>query len=274
MQIQKFIKFPAIEPIVNIGVADKVETGKSVKIGVELDPPIGAIPDLVYKISNQTIASCNGFCVFGKQEGMTSLEVYHKGDKKPFFTKDIRIYKRNRITKLILSDDTLVLGTGDRKRIHCDFFPRNADNVQTITWKSSDEKIAKVDSRGSVIAVGVGNCRLICMAEQVSAQCICTVKPYLQEIFFEFELENDVLTLEPMDEFVLGIKTCPDNCVDDNLFITSSDYSVVNVVKNTLYAKIKGEAIITIQNSNGRISRNFKVVVSKKKVGFFAKIFK
>lgn len=267
-------KISAIEPIVKVHIADRIESGKSRKIDVELDPPVGAIPDLVFKTSNQNIASCDGICVFGKQEGVTSLEVYHKGDKKPFFKKDIRIYKRNRITKLILSDDMLILGEGDKKRVHCDYFPQNADNVQSITWKSSDETIAKVDSRGAVAAVGRGNCRLICTAEHVSAQCMCTVKPYLQEIFFDFELENDVLILEPMDEFVLRIKTYPDNCIDNDLFITSSDYSIVNVVKNTLYAKIKGEAIITIQNSNGRISRNFKVMISKKKVGFFAKIFK
>ena len=48
---------------------------------------------------------------------------------------------------------------------------------------------------------------------------------------------------------------------------------MVNVVKNTLYAKDKGEAEITIRNSTGRVSQSFKAVIAKKKVGFFKSLF-
>ncbi|MDO4301288.1 MAG: Ig-like domain-containing protein [Clostridia bacterium] len=268
-----FKKIYAVEPIIRINVDDKIEVGKSAKINISLDPPIGNIPKLIYKITNQSIAVCDGLCVSAKQAGTTNLEVYRNGDKKPFFTKPIQTYKRNRITKIFLSDDSILIGVGDNKKLTADYFPQNADNINTITWKSSDKAIIKVDKNGFIEAIGVGNCRIICMAENVSAQCKCQVKPYLKDITFDFDLENGVMNLEPMTEINLKIKTFPNNCIDDDLSIISSDYNVVNVVKTTLYAKTKGEATITVKNKTGSVSQCFKVVITKKKNSFFKNLF-
>jgi len=269
----EFYRIYATAPLIDIDVIDVIELGKSAKITVSFDPPVGKEPDLIYKVTNQNIASCDGLCVFGKQEGIASLEVYQEGDKKPFHTKELRVIRRNRITKIMLSDDSILLGKGDRKRVGCDYAPQNADNVSSITWKSSDESVVSVDSNGTLAAVGAGNCRIICSAENISAQCMCTVKPYLEYIIFEFELHDGVMNLEPMTVVKLKIKTYPDSCVDDEWTITSSDCNAVNAVKDTLYAKAKGNAIITVKNSSGRISQNFEVVVTKKKAGFFKTIF-
>lgn len=270
----KFHKIYATDPIINIRIPDKIEVGKSTKIPMEFDPPVSEKPDLVYNVINQTVASCDGLCILGRQEGAATLEVYRQGDKKPFFVKEIQVIKRNRITSIVLSENTLLMGISDRKRIGCDYFPRDADNVRSIVWKSSDQNVIRVDSNGTLTAVGKGNCRIICTAENISAQCICTVKPYLKDVSFEFNLNEDVMRLEPMEEFALKIQTHPDDCVDGSLSVRSSDNSVVNVIKSTLYAKSNGEAMITVENSNGTISRKFKVIVTKKKAGFFAKLFK
>lgn len=269
----EFNKIYAVEPIIKINVDDKIEVGKSTKINIFLDPPIGDVPKLIYKITNQSIAVCDGLCVSAKQEGITNLEVYRSGDKKPFFTKSMQAYKRNRITKIILSDDSALIGVGDNKKLIADYFPQNADNINTIVWKSSDEAVVKVDNNGFINAVGIGSCRIICIAENVSAQCVCQVKPYLKNIYFDFDLVNGVMNLEPMAEIYLKVKTFPDDCIDDDLIITSSDYNVANVVKTTLYAKTKGEAIITVKNKSERVSQSFKVVIAKKKNIFFRNLF-
>lgn len=266
-------KLSCIEPLIGVEVENRIEVGKSAKISVSLDPPLGQVPKLIYKIANHHVASCDGLCVFGKQEGSANLEVYRSGDAKPFAVREISVYKRNRITKLILSDDSLLLGVGDRKRIKCDYAPVDADNTQTITWKSSDESVIRIDKNGGISAISKGACRIICTAENVSAQCICTVKPYLKDISVDIELEEGVLYLEPLSEITLQVAITPSDCVDGELTVVSSDYNVVNVVKNTLYAKDKGEAEITIRNSTGRVSQSFKAVIAKKKVGFFKSLF-
>ena len=262
-----------VEPMVDVSVAEAIEVGKSAQISVSLDPPSGQLPNLIYKVRNQKIASCDGLCVFGLQEGDSILEVYLSGEKSPFFTKGIKIYKRNRIAHIILSDDTLILGLKDKKSLSYDYAPKDADNTNDIAWQSSDPTVVKVDGRGHLVAVGLGQCRIICTAENVSAQCLCTVKPYLSNISVDIPLEENALRLEPMDIFELSIETSPKDCIDDKIMVETSDYNIINVVNYTLYAKNCGCAVITIRNINGRISQTFSVVVAKKKVGFFKKLF-
>ena len=100
--------------------------------------------------------------VFGKAKGRTTLEVYRYGEKKPFYTQDIDVFVRNRITKIILSEDDITLGVGDSFRIRREYVPDNADNVNQIIWKSSNEQVAKVDQTGRVLATGTGSCKIIC----------------------------------------------------------------------------------------------------------------
>lgn len=268
-----------IEPLVNISVGKEIEVGRSIRLSTTLEPAVGDIPKLVYQVRNSQVASCDGMAVYGLSEGICTLEVFKTGSKQPFFTKDIKVYKRNRITKLLLSEDSVVLGFNDRKRLLLDHYPSDADNVDTITWKTTDEKIAKVDNSGNVVAVGNGSCRLICTAENVSVQCMCTVKPYLSDIETDLQLdENDTLSLLPLQEITISIKCIPNDCIDDAITLVSSDTNIVNVVKNTLYAKNIGSATVTMKNNTSRIRRSFTVVVNKKepekKKGFFRSLFK
>lgn len=263
----------AVEPIVNIEFELPIEVGKSNKINVSLDPPIGQPPKLEYKVQNGTIASCDGIHIYGQSAGETKLEIYRMGEKMPFDVKKVQVIKRNRITKLMLSENDLTVGLNDKKLIKCDYAPTDADNVREITWRSSDSKVIKVDNTGRIIAVGLGECRIICTAENVSAQCVCKVKPYLKEITIETPLEEDTLQLMPMQELNLKIKTIPNDSIDGKIVVKSSDCGIVNVVGQKLLAKNKGEATITVSNATNRITKVFKVIVGKPKKGFFQKLF-
>jgi hypothetical protein len=241
------------------------------------DPPIGTAPKLIYKVRNDKIASCDGLSVYGIHEGKSILEIYKTGSKQPFFTKEIKVLKRNRITKLILSEDTLLLGVNDQTKLTVDYYPSDADNASSIIWKSSDESVIKIDEKGNITAVGVGNCRVLCTAENISAQCACTVKPYLEELRIDFDITEDIAMIQ-LQELPLTVECIPCDCVDGEIIMISSNYDVVNIANNTLLAKNVGNATITIKNHSGRISRSFNVVVTKKqqqkkKSGFFKSLF-
>lgn len=277
-KIKKDIKrICAVEPEIDIAVAKEVEVGRSTRISISTDPSSSVIPKLVFKIQNQKVATCDGLSVYGICEGTCILEVYRIGSQFPFFSQSIKVFKRNRITKIILSDDNLVLGVSDQKKITLSYFPADADNITSITWKSSNPDIVSVDSNGHLQAIRCGCCRIICTAGNVSAQCICTVKPYLKDIKFLFDLIDGVLYMKPMQDYPLAFELDPIDCIDGLITITSSNMDIVNIVNNTLSAKKTGEATITIQNSSGRISRSFLVRVTKKnnmrRIGFFKSLF-
>lgn len=272
-----FLLVDHVEPEIVVSVDARVEAAKSIPIGVSLNPPIGGLPRLSFRTINGAVADCDGICVFGRQRGITTLEVYRYGEKKPFYTQDIEVYVRNRIKTIILSEDEIVIGAGDTYWLGRDYIPDDADNANTVRWKSTDETVARVDQHGKVRAVGIGTCRILCTAENVSASCACTVRPYLEEITTDIE-ENRIL-LRPAEERRFQVRLTPENCIDSTLEFISSNYDIVNVVNNTLLAKNEGTAEVTIRNRANRRSVVISVTVEKpkeekkKKKGFFDFLF-
>ena len=203
---KELVKIISIEPVINISVGSEVEVGKSVKVIVSMEPDVGIIPNLIYKIQNQELASCDGFNIYGLKEGTSIFEVYKSGSSKPFFEKKINIFKRNRINRLIFSDDSLLIGVGDEKRIQLDYYPQDADNINDITWTSSDPSIVTVNNDGNLTAKNPGKCRIICTAENISAQCICIVKPYMEKLDI---CEEGCIYMAPMQKIILSPKVFP-----------------------------------------------------------------
>lgn len=263
----------AIEPIIKISVDEKIEVGKSNPIRITYEPPVRKPPKVTFKVLNETIASTDGICIFGKQPGTTRLEAYCYGAKKPFETFSLNVFKRNRIRRLILSDDELVLGIGDTYKLQCDYSPVDADNAHSISWLSTDKSVISIDKNGTMRCLAKGACRIICTAENVSAQCKCEVKPYLQDMSVSLPENMDLLLLEPMQEYELLIDKVPNDSIDAQTTVSSSDCNIANVIGNRIIAKNSGTATITISNSTKRKTVSFSVSVSKKKVGFLKSLF-
>lgn len=258
---EEILALANVEPAIHILVEKEIEVGKSVRIRVSTKHEEVPLPRLIYRIPEEDVAFSDGLCVFGKKEGDATLEVYRYGEKAPFAVEKIKVIRRNRIRKILLSEDTLLLGIGERKKLECSYFPEDADNPDTISWVSSNEDIVRTNRNGEMTAVGCGNCQIMCIAENISAKCICQVKPYLQEIRIMTPLENDRLYLEPFEEKNLQLCCVPEDCKDGSLRIISLDTDVVNVIGNTLYAKSGGRTSLTIQNISGSKSRTLGVVV-------------
>lgn len=263
-----------VEPMVKIELKSQIEIGRSNPIHVRLEPPIGKMPKLQFKVVDSKIGECDGMNVFGRQEGYTRLDVYRFGEKIPFYTQRIKVIERKRITKLVLSEDELMMGVGDKKILKCDFFPDDADNKNMIRWKSSDENIVSVDYKGCIKALKGGKCRILCVAENVSVSCMCQVKPYLEEIILNVPMnEKGSVDMEAGQEISMDIQLIPENCIDNRLQFESSDYDVVNVVNGMLMAKNAGKATISVINESERKNKIFDVYVSKRKAGFLERIF-
>ena len=265
---KELVKIATTVPIVNVAVGDEVELGKSIPLSFSTEPRTDKPPGLVCRMQNAETASCDGLSVYGLKEGVSTLEIYRQGSSKPFFTKEIRIIKRNRITKLVFSDDALLLGVGDQKQLGLDFFPQDADNTETIRWTSSDENVLSVDQSGCIQARADGRSRIICM---------CVVKPYMSKLEIQNAPDN-AISMKPMQEIKLIYEYEPQDCIDSKLYISSSNCDIVNVANETLYAKMPGQTEITLRNESGRISRVLTVSVEdtikpKKKVGFFQRLF-
>lgn len=99
-KLDDFLKLSLVDPQIIVSVKSRIEIDKSTAIDVTLNPPMGKIPKLDYRILNSAVAECDGCSVFGKQRGKTALEVYRYGEKKPFYIQDIEVFVRNRLRRL------------------------------------------------------------------------------------------------------------------------------------------------------------------------------
>jgi len=268
-----------IEPVVSITLNESVEVGRSNDLIVTVIPNGYPCPKLNYRVNNQEIASCDGFRVHALTAGNTIVEAYYSGEKMPFWKQPISTYERNRIKNIFLSENQLLMGCGDSASLKCSYSPKDADNTKEIRWQSSDESILKVSQEGVIHALKAGRSKIICSAENVSAICNCTVKPYLQEIHCGIVEQNGgVLQMSPGQELKMDISIEPTDCFDKELSIISSNYDIVNIANGTLIAKNTGDATVAITNNTRRKQYSFQVsvrkhIVKEKKKGLLSFLF-
>ena len=79
------------------------------------------------------------------------------------------------VTSITLSSTTMNLEVGQKSQLTATVKPDNATN-KTVTWTTSDAKVATVDNNGVVTAVGKGTATITAAADGKTAACKVTVK--------------------------------------------------------------------------------------------------
>ncbi|MBQ4058347.1 MAG: leucine-rich repeat protein [Lachnospiraceae bacterium] len=107
------------------------------------------------------------------------------------------------VTSISLDSSQLSLKVGDKKKLRETVLPGNATD-KTITWSSSNAKVATVDTNGNVTAVAEGTANIVVVAADgsgVEARCAVTVakkqEPSTQQPSVDNPLAEDPTTQEP-----------------------------------------------------------------------------
>lgn len=146
-----------------------------------------------------------------------------------------------KVTKVTLDQTEITLKKGENKTLKATVEPSNATN-KSITWSSSDTKIAAVDSTGKVTAVAAGTATITAKsADGPSATCKITVSVVAVGVTLE-----DPGTITAGEEKQLKWTTTGD--VDTSKTkVTSSDTKVATVDdKGKVKALAKGSVTITV----------------------------
>ncbi|MBE6217704.1 MAG: hypothetical protein E7124_06640 [Bacteroidales bacterium] len=125
--------------------------------------------------------------------------------------------------------------------------PENAEN-KTLTYASSDEKVATVTAEGVVTGVASGDATITATAANgVKGECKVTVT---DEAWIE--LSSSEVTLKVGDEHTLTATVKPDNAPDKTVTWASSDPEVASVEGGKVKALKEGTAVITAAAANGK----------------------
>lgn len=169
------------QPITKITLnahAIKWAVGKSGSYYPKIEGPANAKnTDLTWKSSNTKVATVNangkltsvgaGTCTIT----CTAKDGSGKSDKCT-----VTVYQP--VKGISLNSTSITLNMGKTSTLKASVSPSNA-TTKSVTWKTSNPVVAKVDSNGKVTATGAGTCTIICTAKDgsgVSKTCKVTVK--------------------------------------------------------------------------------------------------
>jgi len=160
----------------------KLDIGNYIQLRAIVDPANADNPTVTWKSSNESIAtvSDNGL-VTGISEGTVTITV----------TTNDGGYTANCIvtvspdpvyvTGVSLNQTSAELVVGDNLQLTAFVEPKNAD-IQTVTWKSSDETVATVSDNGLVKAVGKGTVTITVTTDEGGFTASCEITVSQQEI--------------------------------------------------------------------------------------------
>ncbi len=153
------------------------------------------------------------------------------------------------VSSVALDKTTLEITIGETVTLKATVSPENATD-KTVKWTSSDETIAKVDSKGVVTAVKEGSVKITATAEKYSTQtasCTITVKAATPSKVLVTSIALNKTATEitvGSDETLSVTKVLPDNATDKTYTWSSEDETIATVDQN---GKVTAVAIGTVK---------------------------
>ena len=176
------------------------------------------------------------------------------------------------VTSIILDRESLELFDNSSFQLTATVLPYTATD-RTVTWQSSNDRVASVNADGTIYVWDVGETDIIATANDgsgVSATCHLTVIPVMME---SITLDKEYLEIQDGDRVKLIVTALePYDVSDSSLTWTSSDENVATVYNGSsngcyILAEGVGETdIIASANDGSGVSATCRVTVTPVKV--------
>ena len=169
------------------------------------------------------------------------------------------------VTRIKMDKNTLELDTGESYDMNVTIYPNNATSTD-ISWSSSDNEIATVDSNGKITAVSKGNCTITARSSNGNYD-ICLVKVggngkksgIVGEIE-EIKFTSSNIVLKAGIEYIVHYSILPENARGDIEWISSNE-KVATVEDGVI--KTINEGTISIIAKNGNVEQSLTLTVVK-----------
>lgn len=157
-------------------------------------------------------------------------------------------------TKLTLNKKRVVLNKYSRNtgtKLNATVTPTNATN-KSVIWKSSNSKVAKVDSKGNVTTVSKGTC-IITAISTVDSKVKATCKVTVVQKVVSVKLSAKSKTIKKGKSFTLKATVLPTNANMKSVTFTSTNKKVATVnSKGKVTAKKAGKTTIIVTTKDGK----------------------
>ena len=231
--------------------------GDSATLTATVNPSDATDKTISWSSSNPAVAAVdNSGNVTAVKEGSATITA-KAGDKSA--TCPVTVAKKViAVESVTLDKTTLGLVIGDDYPLHATVNPSDATD-QTVTWSSSETRIATVDASGKVTAVSVGSATITAKAGDKSATCSVTVNPMPVSTV---TLDKTTLELTTGESATLTATVGPDNATDKTVTWSTSDATIASVDSaGKVTAGRAGTATITAKAGEVTATCTVKVTV-------------
>ena len=119
---------------------------------------------------------------------------------------------------------------------------------KTVTWTSSDEKVATVDAKGVVKAIAAGEAVITAKAGDVTASCKVIVKKAVAGV----TLDRTEVTIEKGKTLTLEATVDPADAIETTVIWSSSDEKVATVDQTGMVTAVNGGAAVITAKVGGK----------------------
>ncbi len=248
----------------------ELEIGGKDKIEVTVTPDNATNKEVEYKSSNESIVKVdeNGN-IEAVGEGTATITVTSKADPTKKDTITITVKKPVvDVEDVIVPEESIELEIGGKDKIEVTVTPDDATNKE-VEYKSSNEKVVKVDEDGNIEAVGEGTATITVTSKSDPTKkdtITITVKKPVVDVE-DVDIPKDRIDLLVGDKNKVPVTVTPDNATNKEVEYKSSDESIVKVDENGIIEAVdEGTATITVTSKADSTKKDTIIVTVKKPV--------
>ena len=232
---------------------------KTKQLKASVTPADADNPNVVWESNDDEVATVSETgLVTAKMPGTATITVKSVDGE---YTATCTVTVGKHVSSIILSDTELTMPTGTSETLYATVMPLAAFN-KTVTWVSTNPKVATVDENGNVKAIKAGTTTIIAYCEDgdVTASCIVTVTNSATGI----EMSESDVYIARNSQKQLNATVKPDTAENKNITWESKYPEIATVDSNGLVtAKMAGTTIVVATSADGE----FKAYCSVKVVG-------
>lgn len=229
------VKQPVKSVKLNKKSATLKKKGGTVTLKATISPKTANNKDLTWKSSNKKVATVKNGKVTAVGNGTCTITATTKDGSKKKATCKITVkiakVKVKKLTMYPIPPIVELTRRGETCQLMAVASPANATN-QAVSWKSSNTKVAKVNSSGKVTAVGNGTCTITATTKDGSnKKATCKVMVNIKKVVLVDKIHlSESLTLRRIGNsaYIQGSVT-PSNATDPTIRWYSSNPEVATV---------------------------------------------
>jgi hypothetical protein len=204
-----------------------MEHGEAHNLIYHVFPLCFPVPKLSVEISDPGVARFENGKIYAQNKGQAEVIILDN-DKREHYRKKISVSKHTYIENITIIAPVTELQINETATFRCVFTPANADDVDEVKYKVSNENVIVISSREEIFAVGDGKATLTVTAKNISKSIEFQVIPKLRDI----EIYPQSLDMRSSSTAELRFSTVPSNVAPQpSVSWTVSDKDYLRIVE-------------------------------------------